>query len=373
MGTKPRTAVIGGGIFGAMSAIRLSDAGHSITLFERLPDLLQGTSRAANRVHIGLHYPRDRATAEQCLRGFARFQREFAEAIIPCVKNAYFVAAEDSLTSADDFVRFCDGLGLPYREVDGARFRPLVQNVDIGIVTEEIMVDPSVVRRLVLAKLAQAGVHIRVGSEVSDIARHGSDGFDVITQESTEHFDAVVNCTYANANRIASHLGHTPPVRQYEYVVMPVLRFPDMAPASLTVMDGPFCCLLPSGRDGDHLLNHVEHSVVAREDGALLDPSWLDPATSPFAILDRDRFAERLLAASARYVPEVQGAQIVGFAQGARVVLAHAEDTDARPSVVALREPGFVDVFSGKIDHSVWVGDEVMELLSPTADRGSHA
>ena len=198
MGTKQRTAVIGGGIFGAMAATRLSDAGHAVTLFERLPGLLLGTSRAANRVHIGLHYPRDRVTAEQCLLGFARFRREFEEAIIPGVENAYFVAAQNSLTSADDFVRFCDGLGLRYREINPSRFRPLVQNVDLGIVTEEIMVDPAVVRRLVLGQLSRARVDIRLESEI--IARHGGDGFDVSSHKGTEHFDAVVNCAYVNAN-----------------------------------------------------------------------------------------------------------------------------------------------------------------------------
>lgn len=364
--------MIGGGIFGAMSATRLADAGHATTLFERLPALLHGTSRAANRVHIGLHYPRDRATAEQCLRGFARFQREFAEAIIPGVKNAYFVAAEGSLTSAEDFVSFCDGLGLAYREIDRRRFRPLVENVAIGVLSEEIMVDPAVVRRLALERLGRAGVTVRLGSAVTDIVRHGSDGFDVVTREGTEHFDAVVNCTYANANRLAAHLGHAPPVRQYEYVVMPILRFDDMAPASVTVMDGPFCCLLPSG-GADHLLNHVAHSVVARQDGALLDPTWLDPATAPFARLDAGRFADDLLAACAIHLPEVRRARIAGFTQGARVVLANAEDTDARPSIIVLREPGFVDVFSGKIDHSIWVGDEVVDLLSPAAGRRSIA
>jgi hypothetical protein len=45
------------------------------------------------------------------------------------------------------------------------------------------------------------------------------------------------------------------------------------------------------------------------------------------------------------------------------MVLANVDDTDTRPSMVRLLEPGYVEVFSGKIVHSAWVGGEVERLL----------
>ena len=96
-----RTAVVGGGVFGVMTAIRLAEAGHAITLYERLPDLLLGTSRSGNRLHMGYHYPRDEPTVRQCLRGYERFKREFGEAILGELANTYFIASKGSLTSAD--------------------------------------------------------------------------------------------------------------------------------------------------------------------------------------------------------------------------------------------------------------------------------
>ena len=70
-----RIAVIGGGVFGTMIAIRLAEFGQSVSLLERLPALMQGTTSVANRLHFGFHYPRDAETARQCKRGFTRFKR----------------------------------------------------------------------------------------------------------------------------------------------------------------------------------------------------------------------------------------------------------------------------------------------------------
>ena len=58
-GNSMRIAVIGGGVFGTMIAVRLAEFGHSVSLLERLPALMQGTSSLANRLHFGFHYPRD--------------------------------------------------------------------------------------------------------------------------------------------------------------------------------------------------------------------------------------------------------------------------------------------------------------------------
>ena len=64
-------AVIGAGVFGVVTALRLAAAGHRVTLFARAAELLRGASGHANRVHQGYHYPRHEPTARQCLAGQA--------------------------------------------------------------------------------------------------------------------------------------------------------------------------------------------------------------------------------------------------------------------------------------------------------------
>ena len=46
------------------------------------------------------------------------------------------------------------------------------------------------------------------------------------------------------------------------------------------------------------------------------------------------------------------------------MVFSGKDSTDERPSVInILDNDGFIAVFSGKIDHSIWVADHVAEII----------
>jgi glycine/D-amino acid oxidase-like deaminating enzyme len=341
-----RVGVVGGGAFGMMSATRLAEAGESVTLFDRLPGLMQGASANANRLHQGFHYPRDEETARMCLRGFRRFREDFSEAILGSGANRYCVASEGSRVSAAEFLAFCDRLQLPYRILDLDRLRPAVAHIDLAVATEETVYAPAVLRRLMAERVRRAGVEVRVGSEVVDLVRHGSGGFEIVTgDERRHHVDVVVNCSYGDVNRLTARLGHAVEPRQYEYAVAAVMS------------------LLPFDDAGRYVLYHVEHAVVARQDHALLERSWLEPASSPFARLDAERWFAAQLASCQAFVPALREARLAGFLHGPRMVLADRESTDARPSIVTEHESGYLTVFAGKVDHCLWVADEVAAKL----------
>jgi hypothetical protein len=148
-------AIIGGGVFGAMTAIRLAELDQTVSLFERLPGLMKGASSNANRLHQGFHYPRDEETARQCMRGFRMFQEEFESAVLEDVTNAYFIASAGSLTAPSDFLAFCSRIGLFYKTIDLDRCNPAVNNVALGVMTDEHVYDPVVLRRLMVGASAE--------------------------------------------------------------------------------------------------------------------------------------------------------------------------------------------------------------------------
>jgi glycine/D-amino acid oxidase-like deaminating enzyme len=359
-----KIAVIGGGVFGAMTATRLAKFGGTVSLFERMPVLMQGTSSLANRLHCGFHYPRHEETARQCMRGFNRFQETFAAAILPGVFNAYFIASQDSLTSPSNFLEFCQRMNLAYRQIEPDKFLPPVKNVALGVITDEVMYDPTILHRLLTDRLRRSRVEERTGSEVIDIKRDGH-GFEIFTQFGRPtYFDAVVNCCYADRNRLTSRLGHPTESPRYEYVAVPVVELDLPQPVSISILDGPFMCLLPFGAVGQYLLYHVDYGVIAREQDQFLDRRWLDPNTSPFAAVNKRKWFDAQLASCCEFVPALRDCRLKGFVQQPRMVLADSEDTDARPSIVTQHEPGYISVFSGKVDHSVWVAEEICNRLS---------
>jgi glycine/D-amino acid oxidase-like deaminating enzyme len=356
-------AVIGAGAFGAMTAIRLAEAGAAVSLFERLPGLMLGATLNANRVHLGFHYPRDTETIRQSIRGYQKFRQEYGRAILPNLSNSYFIASEGSHTSPDEFLAVCRRVGLAHRTIRPDEFQPAVRSVALGVLTDEVMYDPDILRRLMDERLRAAGVTVRVNAAVADIRRLGG-GFVIVLGSGVQaRFDAVVNCSYADINRLTDRLGHEMEPLQYEYVAVPVIELDWPAPKSITVLDGPFVALLPYGPDGKHLLYHVRHSVIAQAFEKLLDPNWLDPQTSPFAAIDQQRWYETLLKSCCEFIPSVRQGRLTGFVQGPRVVLANRADTDGRPSRVTQHEPGYLTVFSGKIDHCMWVAEEVASAL----------
>jgi hypothetical protein len=76
------------------------------------------------------------------------------------------------------------------------------------------------------------------------------------------------------------------------------------------------------------------------------------------------------LASCCEFVPALRRCRLKSFLQGSRRVLAKSDATDARPSIVTEHEAGYLSVFSGKIDHSIWVADEVAnrERLAVTGE-----
>lgn len=356
-------AVIGGGIFGAEIALKAASLGLSVKIFEAKADILSGASKNnQNRLHLGFHYPRDLETGRQSIRGFEAFRAKYAECIQGGFQNAYFIANENSLTPANLYLDFCRRLGVPFKQIKPSDFPVAVTGADSGILCDEVVYDCNILRELVRQRLQHDKVDAVLGERVSMVSRKGG-CFHVETPNHGRILaDVVVNASYGDINRITEQLGFPVVENLYEYTAVPIIKV-GMPRVGITIMDGPFMTVLPHGKSDNFLLYNVTHSVVASAVSRLMDPRWLMPESAPFANQDKRGFFDEMINLCKKYVPALERAELVGFLEGPRMVLAKKEASDARPSIVNNYDGSYVSVFAGKIDHSIWVADEVGDLL----------
>ena len=360
---SPRVAVIGCGIFGSLIALRLAEKGAKVSVYERLNNGLLGASaNNQNRLHLGFHYPRDDLTALQCIKGFGSFRTVFEDSILESFPNAYFIANSGSLTTPTDYLEFCKRLNLSYELINLDDFFININDVALGVMTNEVVYDCNILRKNILNKLSLAKVFPNFNCEITKISYFNEQFTLIANNDLICNFDYVVNCTYANINFLTAQLGYEVPVYQYEYTIVPIIEWNQDA-VGLTIMDGKYMTVLPYGKSGKFLLYHVEHTVIASVIADQIPFSWLNPETSPSKDLDLMKLFEKIIFSCAKFIPNLISAKLVGFLQGPRVVLANRDNTDARPSIINHYDSGYFSVFTGKIDHCIWVADDIASTI----------
>lgn len=353
--TDKLVIVIGGGIFGTLSALEIAKKGYPVLLIEKSSQLITGASLVNQcRVHMGYHYPRDEKTAIDSLHAKILFDKVFEKAIIKSVENHYLIARNGSLTTPEDFLVFCKKLNLPHKESWPRNSNISKDKIALSLKVPEPIFDANVIREILYKKIEEAPlVALSLLSKVTAI-QQGADGYD-ITYESgskieTVHCAAVVNATYSNLNEINKLAGIPVEAYQYELCEVLVARTP-WKNTGWAIMDGPFFGIMPFGFSKNHLLYDVELSVLERMTGEL--PKF------KFNIEhydDAKRRAKRFDAYKEKwgsYIPEIEKCRHLSSMYIVRMVLPKKEKTDSRPTMLEELRPGFWQMFSGKITTSV--------------------
>ncbi len=349
-------AVVGGGIFGATAAVELARLGHRVVLFEQADGLLSAASRAnQRRLHRGYHYPRGVKTALATLRSIESFKSEYHTAVYDDYHHYVAIARHGSHVTADQYVTFCDNVGLRYRE----EYPPFLRRsaVETSLRVEESLIDFRELRRLCEAKLGVAGVEVRLRTRagVSEL----------------QEFDQVVLATYAFLNDLYPTTS-TQPSYQFELCEKPLVRLPPMyRNHSLVVMDGPFMCLDPVVGTEDFLLGNVDHAIHATTIGTRpIVPQALA------ALVNRGLVTKPPVTRVPEFVTSAQeflagfdGLQHLGSYFTVRAVLPNLEATDDRPTLVRRVDERTFALFAGKITTCVDAARELAVLMasaSPT-------
>jgi len=347
-----KTAIVGGGIFGITIAIKLAELGHKIDLFEMNGKILSCASAVNQfRMHRGYHYPRSKETVIETKEGFRAFKEFYGECLLENFEHYYCIAKIGSLTSPEQFIKFCKELNLEY-EITQPPDVVKDENISLCAKVNECMLSPSKLMEFCDQNLRRQGVNVI---------------FKKFTPSAIKKYDLVVVATYANQNYLLEDYYPERMVDyQFEVVEKLVLKLPsNFRNLSIVVIDGPFMCIDPYDETEYHLMGNVETAIHSRNIGKFPEiPSKFRPLLNKGVIKNPEvtRFEEFISTAKEFFVG-VENAKHIGSMFTVRTVYPYHEHDDARPTVVKRIDDKLITVFSGKIPTCATVVDKVIKEI----------
>lgn len=339
-----KIAVVGAGIYGATSAIRLAEHGHRVSLFDRLGVLRAASAINQYRVHAGYHYPRSSETIQEVAEARAEFISEFAPAIVSNSRHYYAIPRENSLTAPEAYEKTMEAHNLPLRAC-----RPAWMNfefIDRCYEVDENIYDPDVLRQLIEARLQTHGIR----SEPREF-----------TAGMRGDYDWVVWATYG--------LGPSKGVfkaAKYQVAEKMLIELPrELQGVALVVVDGPFTGFDPYGSSRRSLFGsakNTNHWTTTRPDERVPEPYADILNARDFQPVRFTRFAE-MRADCCLAVPLAKNAIYLGSRFTMRVVENNPEN-DRRILYVQEGAPQEMHIFSGKVVSAVKAARIVCEKIA---------
>ena len=358
-----KIAVIGAGVFGLEISIQLAKSGYSVELFELENEILGGsTSKSILRLHRGLHYPRDLATAEQSRIGYEQFLSRFPNSINFGFTNYYAVAKEGSKVTGEDFESFAKKAKIEVNQI------PKESLLEIGFdsdrITSAFECDEGVIELEGLKiqfqkEIIDLGIQLHLSSRVTKLKRN-REGWLLGTSSSfLAQYQWVVLATYGKAAIEIENVNIVPSMHEYHKTIFLEAEL-GMGDVGMTVVDGDFITLLPKGFGGTSFIYGPNPSVLAKYTGTKYPREWdfykFDYLLAQKKILDRFNF----------WFPQAQIKRVINYFTTVRTISPNMQITDRRISSVEEISEGLYEVVSGKIDHCVEIARKVTSLIQKT-------
>lgn len=352
--------ILGAGIFGLHAARVCCARGEKVLTLEADPEPF-GRASTINqaRLHLGYHYPRSLSTAQASVAFYDRFMSEFSGAIHRNFKKIYAISQGNSHASATEFLRFCQHLSLPVKEVSpDLYFNP--GTVEAAFETEEKAFDAGIIKAQLLS---QVTAPILTGTRVTNVERERDCFVLALSDGSTVRTPWVLNATYAAINQVLALFGAAPFPVKYELAEVALGEpSPDLRGLGVTLMDGPFFSTMPFGLTGLHSLTAVEYTPHLSTPGPLprFSCQSLTNSCSPEVLRncnvcpDRPGSSHPRMSRLAReYLQERFSLTIQESRFAIKAILLDSETDDARPTLIRC-EPGdgprLLSVLAGKIN-----------------------
>jgi len=328
-----KVLIIGAGLFGCAIGYELDKAGHKVTILEKDSDIMMNASKLNhNRIHFGYHYPRSLDTAKQSLDGLEYFTKHYIESMVSGFPNYYMVAKEDSNVTSVEYIEFCEKLNINNEynifPPDNLVNKKLISS---SVKVYEVIYDYKTLKKLVLNKLS--GLDLRLNSPF----------------ENSNGYDYVINTSYANVNSINRKLGVSTLNLKFQDVVIPIFKM-NSDPFGLTIMDGPFCSVMPKGGEKNRFL--------------LYNPKYSVLKESSENNFTNDKFDINIIYnESSKYFPFLKDVEPDGYWRTIRALPINNDDSRVSEIFVDKNKSNVITILSGKINTCHKIGLDLVKML----------
>ncbi len=356
-----KIAVIGAGIFGCLTALEASNAGHKVTLLEKKHDILSGaTPKSQNRLHLGLHYPRDLATARQSIDGFRTFSSVFCDAINTKFPNYYAIAKESSKVSVKEFENFARAAGITIKEFDNGfklENEVLVKNVSRIWECHEGVIDMDTLREMIRSQIESSQVELRTDSEVKTLEK-GRNQWRLLTEDEESTYDFVIKCTYSSDSITIESQDFPLRSRLYHKTLIQVIES-GVSNFGITIVDGDFLTILPQGFTNSLLAYGPSVSTRRAIEATSMPENWSDGSQEEI-----NQFRSQIRERIDLWLEDWEYELSEDYLETTRTIEVGVEATDRRTSQVLMPDERFMEIWSGKIDHAIGISRKIPGLLS---------
>ena len=338
-----RVAVVGGGIYGITSALKLSDRGFSVDLYESKPDILLVTSSINQyRIHGGYHYPRSKDTILSCRDNEKEFTTYYAEAILDNVDHYYSIASDDSKTTPKEYLHILDQCNLEWIIEDA------MPGCDLTVKVKEILFCPEILKLICEQRLFGCNVNVKLNKKIESI-------------KSLKDYKYSVIATYSSLNQFDKDKKDY----QFELCEKPLFKLPkEYLHKSIVIMDGPFMCFDPYSTTKFHVGGNVVHAIHNSNVGHRpeIPPTYKDLINKGIIKNPKYTNVPRFIESAKKFFPDIEKAEHVGSMFTIRTVLPNRDATDERPTVVRF-DDNIIYLFSGKVGNCVETAKEITSTI----------
>ncbi|GAA1059437.1 NAD(P)/FAD-dependent oxidoreductase [Agromyces bracchium] len=389
--TRRRVAVLGAGIMGSATAIELARRGLDVTLIEREPAPMSGTSRwNEGKIHLGFLYGADptTATAEHILPGSLVFSDRARELIGTDLdghvtrEDDLYLLHRDSVVDADTMRRKFEAIGALVRrhpdsarylvDVSDARVTELAHDELAAIAGDDIVAGFRVPERSIdtrwfadrlgAAVAAEPRVTLRAGTTVigAEPVRSVDGAWRIRTADGEDEVaDVVVNALWNGRLPIDVTAGVDPePPWTHRFRLCVFVRTrADHRVKSALVAVGPFGDV-KSYTDRDFYLSWYPEGLVAEGDDLELAAPAIPVGADAAAFVTRVRSAlGRLMPGIDEVLEDAEETVVHGgfvFAQGRGALDDPASDLHRRDRYGVRRRGTYHSVDTGKYSTAPW-------------------